>query len=61
MEGPCLTKTMDGKWRLYADAYESDVRKYMYAESDDLYHWDKYQEVPELSGFVRHGTVLKIH
>ncbi|KAI5778859.1 arabinosidase [Geopyxis carbonaria] len=62
LEGPCLTTLQDGTYRIFADAYESSVRKYMYADSKDLYTWTGYAQVPGgLSGFVRHGTVRRIN
>lgn len=59
-EGPCLTILPDGKtYRIYADAY--DDGKYIFADSEDLYNWGESYEVPSgLSGFVRHGTVLRV-
>ncbi|KAG7094947.1 hypothetical protein E1B28_005748 [Marasmius oreades] len=57
-EGPCITVLPNGKFRLYADGFNSG--KYIYSDSSDLYTWSTYQTLPSgLSGFVRHGTVLK--
>jgi hypothetical protein len=56
-EGPCITKLANGKFRLFADGYNSG--KYIYSDSSDLYTWSGYTTVPNLSGTVRHGTVLK--
>jgi hypothetical protein len=37
-----------------------DSGKYIYSDSSDLYSWSAYTTVSGgLSGFVRHGTVLK--
>lgn len=42
----------------YADGFNTG--KYIYSDSSDLYTWSAYQTLPNgLSGFVRHGTVLK--
>jgi len=41
----------------YADGFSSG--KYIYADSSDLYNWTPYKTIPNLSGVVRHGTVLK--
>ncbi|KAH8145453.1 uncharacterized protein LAJ45_10575 [Morchella importuna] len=58
-EGPCITTLADGKYRLFADGYDSG--KYIYSDSADLYTWSAYQEVPGgLSGFIRHGTVRNL-
>ncbi|KAF9445173.1 glycoside hydrolase family 43 protein [Macrolepiota fuliginosa MF-IS2] len=56
-EGPCVTTLPNGKFRLYADGFNSG--KYIYSDSSDLYSWSAYQTLPGLSGVVRHGTVLK--
>ncbi|TFK38292.1 arabinosidase [Crucibulum laeve] len=56
-EGPCVTVLPNGKFRLYADGFNSG--KYIYSDSSDLYNWSAYQTLPALSGTVRHGTVLK--
>ncbi|KXN83091.1 hypothetical protein AN958_01842 [Leucoagaricus sp. SymC.cos] len=56
-EGPCVTILPNGKFRLYADGFNSG--KYIYSDSSDLYNWSAYQTLPGLSGVVRHGTVLK--
>ncbi|KAI5787578.1 arabinosidase [Pyronema domesticum] len=60
IEGPCVTKTPEGGYRLYADAYEGSTRKYYYMNSGDLFNWTGAMELPDgLSGFVRHGTVYR--
>nr|CAJ18334.1 arabinosidase [Desarmillaria tabescens] len=57
-EGGCVSILPNGTHRLYADGYDSG--KYIYSDSTDLYNWSSYQILPGgLSGFVRHGTVLK--
>jgi len=56
-EGPCVTVLPNGKFRLYADGFNSG--KYIYSDSSDLRTWSAYQTLPGLSGTVRHGTVLK--
>ncbi|KAL7269759.1 hypothetical protein RUND412_007561 [Rhizina undulata] len=59
-EGPCLTTLEDGNFRLFADGYDSG--KYIYSDSPDLYNWSTYETLPGgLSGFVRHGTVLRLN
>ncbi|RPA75161.1 hypothetical protein BJ508DRAFT_332367 [Ascobolus immersus RN42] len=59
-EGPCLTILPDGKtYRIYADCY--DDGRYIFADSEDLYNWGQNFELPSgLSGFVRHGTVVRV-
>ncbi|SJK98729.1 uncharacterized protein ARMOST_01998 [Armillaria ostoyae] len=58
VEGGCVTILPNGTHRLYADGY--DTGKYIYSDSTDLYNWSAYQILPDgLSGFVRHGTVLR--
>lgn len=57
-EGPSVTVLPNGKFRIYLDGYSSG--KYVYSDSSDLYNWSAYATLPGgLSGFVRHGTVLK--
>ncbi|KAF9522780.1 arabinosidase [Crepidotus variabilis] len=56
-EGPCVTVLPNGKFRLFADGFSSG--KYIYSDSSDLYTWSAYKTVPNLSGTVRHGTVLR--
>ncbi|KAF8649336.1 hypothetical protein AX16_005871 [Volvariella volvacea WC 439] len=56
-EGGCVAILPNGRFRLYADGYSSG--KYIYSDSSDLYNWSAAQTLPGLSGFVRHGTVLK--
>lgn len=57
-EGPCITTLPDGTFRLFADGFDSG--KYIYSDSKDLYTWSAYKTLSGgLSGFIRHGTVLK--
>ncbi|KIY72723.1 glycoside hydrolase family 43 protein [Cylindrobasidium torrendii FP15055 ss-10] len=56
-EGPSVTQLSNGSYRIYMDGYSSG--KYTYSDSADLYTWSAPQTVPNLSGTVRHGTVLK--
>ncbi|TFL05401.1 arabinosidase [Pterulicium gracile] len=57
IEGPCLAVLPNGKFRIWADGYSSG--KYIYSDSSDLYTWSASVTVPNLSGTIRHGTVLK--
>ncbi|KAH7104844.1 arabinosidase [Auriculariales sp. MPI-PUGE-AT-0066] len=58
-EGPCITLLPDGvTYRLVADGFDSG--KYIYSDSKDLYTWSAYKNFTGgLSGFIRHGTILK--
>ncbi|KAF5311549.1 hypothetical protein D9758_017934 [Tetrapyrgos nigripes] len=57
-EGPCVTVLPNGSFRLLADGFNSG--KYIYSDSSDLTNWSAFRTLPNgLSGFVRHGTVLK--
>ncbi|KAF8882460.1 arabinosidase [Infundibulicybe gibba] len=56
-EGPCVTQLPDGKFRLYADGFNTG--RYIYSDSADLYNWTSLETLPVISGTVRHGTVLK--
>ncbi|AOS61054.1 glycoside hydrolase family 43 protein [Actinoalloteichus hymeniacidonis] len=59
-EGPAITELPDGRYRIYMDAYTSD--RFLYSDSADLYEWTAPRELPGgLSGFVRHGTVLRLN
>lgn len=54
-----MTTLDNGNYRLYADGYDSG--KYIYSDSPDLYTWSAYKTLPDgLSGWVRHGTVLRL-
>jgi len=58
LEGPALTRTPEGAWRIYFDEYMS--KRYWYSDSTDGFRtWTPKKELPELSGTVRHFTVLK--
>jgi hypothetical protein len=58
LEGIALTQLDNGTWRIFMDAYSS--RRYWYADSGNLNSWTARVEVPGgLSGFIRHGTILK--
>lgn len=57
VEGPSVIQLPDGTWRLFFDAY--DEGKYYYSDSRDLNTWSPRQELPGLSGTVRHFTVIR--
>ncbi|NRI68995.1 arabinofuranosidase [Rhodococcus sp. MS16] len=58
VEGPALAQLPDGTWRLYLDAYTEG--KYLYSDSTDgLSTWSDAQELPGLSGTVRHIGVMR--
>ncbi|MEV3964581.1 glycoside hydrolase [Nocardia sp. NPDC050193] len=63
-EGQCVIRLPDGRWRIYLDAYNLDnpeYGRYLYSDTvtDDLLGaWTTPQDLPGLSGFVRHFTVL---
>ncbi|MFE7761411.1 glycoside hydrolase family 43 protein [Streptomyces sp. NPDC057438] len=58
MEGPALVQLDNGGWRIYYDAYGAG--KYWYSDSYDTFAtWSAPVELPGLTGFVRHLTVLK--
>jgi hypothetical protein len=58
VEGPALVQLDDGGWRIYFDGYREG--KYWYSDSyDNFATWTPKKELPGLSGFVRHMTVLK--
>ncbi|MEU8349434.1 MULTISPECIES: glycoside hydrolase family 43 protein [unclassified Streptomyces] len=57
-EGPALVRLPDGGWRAYFDGYAE--QKYWYSDSHDgLTTWTPLRELPGLTGFARHFTVLK--
>lgn len=57
-EGPALVPLDNGGWRIYFDGYRAG--KYYYSDSyDNFATWTAPAELPGLSGFVRHLTVLK--
>ncbi|MBF6174078.1 glycoside hydrolase [Nocardia blacklockiae] len=63
-EGQCVIPLPDGRWRIYLDAYNldnPDQGRYLYSDTvtDDLLGpWTAPADLPGLSGFIRHGTVL---
>ena len=58
VEGPALVKLDNGGWRIYYDGYSAG--KYWYSDSyDNFATWSTPTELPGLTGFVRHLTVLK--
>ncbi len=58
VEGPAVTQLPNGDWRLYLDAYTEG--KYLYADSSDgLNTWSDPEELPGLSGSVRHVGVMR--
>ncbi len=60
VEGPTLTQLDNGDWRIYYDDYASPTGYYFSESSDKLATWTTPEVLPGgLSGFVRHGTVLK--
>lgn len=57
VEGPAVVQLPDGAWRIYLDAYTEG--KYLYSDSTDgLRTWSPPQELPGLSGTVRHVGVI---
>lgn len=58
-EGPSLLKLDNDNWRILFDCYSCNPKKYYYSDSSDLKTWSTKTELPRLSGFVRHLTVLK--
>ncbi|MEV7084690.1 family 43 glycosylhydrolase [Streptomyces sp. NPDC093085] len=57
-EGPALVQLDNGGWRIYFDGYAEG--KYYYSDSlDGLNTWTPIRELPGLSGFARHFTVLR--
>nr|WP_231569560.1 glycoside hydrolase family 43 protein [Prescottella defluvii] len=58
VEGPAVVQLPNGAWRIYLDAYTEG--KYLYSDSTDgLSTWSPVQEVPGLSGTVRHFGVMR--
>ncbi|SOD83059.1 Glycosyl hydrolases family 43 [Streptomyces sp. 1222.2] len=58
VEGPALVQLDNGGWRIYYDGYRAG--KYWYSDSyDNFATWSTPTEVPGLTGFIRHATVLK--
>ncbi|MFE5165839.1 glycoside hydrolase family 43 protein [Streptomyces sp. NPDC056697] len=57
-EGPALVRLDNGGWRIYFDGYTE--QKYYYSDSLDGFRtWTPIRELPGLTGFARHFTVLK--
>ncbi len=57
LEGPALVQLDNGTWRIYFDAYTT--ARYYYSDSSNLQSWTAKTDLPGLSGFARHLTVLK--
>ncbi|GAA3353650.1 hypothetical protein GCM10017744_007950 [Streptomyces antimycoticus] len=57
LEGQTIVALPGGGYRMFMDGYT--VKKYYYSDSADLEHWTPKQELPGLSGVVRHGTVIR--
>ncbi|RZK72964.1 MAG: arabinofuranosidase, partial [Rhodococcus sp. (in: high G+C Gram-positive bacteria)] len=58
VEGPALVQLPNDAWRIYLDAYTEG--KYLYSDSTDgLRTWSPVQELPGLSGTVRHVGVMR--
>ncbi|SNT35311.1 hypothetical protein SAMN05421642_1154 [Rhodococcoides kyotonense] len=57
VEGPAVVQLPSGDWRIYLDAYTEG--KYLYSDSSDgLRTWSPVQELPGVSGTVRHVGVI---
>lgn len=58
VEGPAVVQMPNGAWRIYLDAYTEG--KYLFSDSaDGLRTWTPVQEVPGISGTVRHFGVMR--
>ena len=58
LEGPALVQLPNDTWRIYLDAYTEG--KYLYSDSTDgLSTWSPLEELPVLSGTVRHIGVMR--
>lgn len=58
VEGPEVVQLPGGAWRIYYDAYTKG--KYYYSDSTDgMRTWSRGQELPGLSGTVRHAGVMR--
>ncbi|WP_232839890.1 MULTISPECIES: glycoside hydrolase family protein [Nocardia] len=56
-EGQSVVRLPDGGHRIYLDAYTEG--RYLYSDSHDGFRtWSAPTELPELSGVIRHGTVI---
>ncbi len=57
-EGPALIPLDNGGWRIFYDGYTTG--QYFYSDSYDTFAtWSTPTQLPGLTGFVRHLTVLK--
>lgn len=57
-EGPAVVELPNGVWRLYLDAYTEG--KYLFSDSaDGLQTWSAVQELPAVSGSIRHIGVMR--
>ncbi|WP_068272969.1 glycoside hydrolase family 43 protein [Aldersonia kunmingensis] len=58
VEGPAVVQLPNGAWRMYFDAYVEG--KYFYSDSTDgMQTWSPRQELPGVSGKVRHAGVMR--
>ncbi|MDI9919111.1 arabinofuranosidase [Rhodococcus sp. IEGM 1379] len=58
LEGPALVQLPNDTWRIYLDAYTEG--KYLYSDSTDgLSTWSQLEELPDLSGTVRHIGMMR--
>ncbi|WP_433662188.1 glycoside hydrolase family 43 protein [Nocardia sp. CA-128927] len=57
-EGQCVIPLPNGGWRIFFDDYDENNPRYFYSDSPDLRTWTAPTELPNLSGTVRHFTVL---
>ncbi|MFE9574987.1 glycoside hydrolase [Nocardia sp. NPDC006044] len=58
-EGQCVIPLPGGGWRIFFDDYDENNPRYFYSDSHDNFRsWTTPADLPELSGFVRHFTVL---
>lgn len=59
LEGPSVYQLPNGNWRIIMDGY--NAHKFWFSDSSNLFStWTPKQLLPDgLSGFVRHGTVLR--
>ncbi|MGB6180759.1 MAG: arabinofuranosidase [Rhodococcus sp. (in: high G+C Gram-positive bacteria)] len=57
-EGPAVAQMPNGDWRIFFDAYTEG--KYFYSDSSDgLTTWSEPQELPGVSGTIRHVGVMR--
>ncbi|MBY6410327.1 arabinofuranosidase [Rhodococcus sp. BP-252] len=58
VEGPAVVQLPNGAWRIYLDKYTEN--RYLYSDSSDgMRTWSPVNELPGLSGTVRHVGVLR--